>query len=231
MELYQKKINVLGDSITEGLKLSDPKDRFTQILMEKSGAVIRNYGISGTRIAIQQVPSSDPREDRYFASRVAEMDPDADVIIVFGGTNDFGHGDAPMGTMNDRTADTFYGGLHVLYRSLIKKYPAARIVVLTPLHRVGEENPRGDGCKKQDAPVLEVYVGIIRQVAAYYSLPILDLYAVSGLQPNVPIIQERYMPDGLHPNEAGHKVLAELIAAFLKSFGETPSSSLNIFEK
>ena len=36
--------------------------------------------------------------------------------------------------MADRTKATFYGGLHELYTSLIDKYPAARIVVLTPLH-------------------------------------------------------------------------------------------------
>ncbi len=37
------------------------------------------------------------------------MDNDADIIIVFGGTNDFGNGDAPFGEMSDRTPYTFYG--------------------------------------------------------------------------------------------------------------------------
>ena len=58
-------------------------------------------------------------------------------------------------------------------------------------------------------------IGIIRQVAEYYSLPVLDLYAGSGLQPKVPVIQARYVPDGLHPNDEGHRLLAHQIAAFL----------------
>jgi GTPase SAR1 family protein len=69
------------------------------------------------------------------SSRVAEMDPDADLIVVFGGTNDFGHGDAPFGDFSDRTADTFCGAIHELYVSLLEKYPTATIMVITPLHR------------------------------------------------------------------------------------------------
>ena len=47
---------------------------------------------------------------------------DADGVVVFGGTDDFGHGDAPIGTPSDRTYDTFYGACHVLFSKLIEKY-------------------------------------------------------------------------------------------------------------
>jgi lysophospholipase L1-like esterase len=63
---------------------------------------------------------------------------------------------------------------------------------------------------------LKGYVDIIRQVAEYYSLPVLDLFAASGLQPKVPVIQEKFMPDGLHPCDAGYDILAGKITQFLK---------------
>ena len=47
--------------------------------------------------------------------------------------------------------------------------------------------------------------------------PVLDLYKCSGLQPQVPVIAEKYMPDGLHPKDNVHKILAQLITAFLKN--------------
>lgn len=216
MELNGKKINFLGDSITEGAGASCTDNRYVNRIAAKSGAVCRNYGISGTRIARQQKPSENPRFDLDFPSRVAEMDGDADIVIVFGGTNDYGHGDAPIGTMADRTPDTFYGGLHTLYRSLIEKYPASKIVVLTPLHRLVEDDPYGDPRKEAPSLVLKEYVQIIREVAEYYALPILDLYATSGYQPNVPVLYERYTADGLHPNDAGHEMLAEQIVKFLQ---------------
>ena len=216
MNLKGKKINFLGDSITEGVGTSAPEKRYPDLIAADCGCIVRNYGISGTRIARQYHPTVDnPSFDLDFPSRVAEMDPDADIIVVFGGTNDFGHGDAPVGCMSDRTKDTFYGGLHELYTALINKYPASAIVILTPLHRLNEDNPRGDGGKPEDVGNLAYYTDIIREVAQWYSLPVLDLFAVSGMQPRVPVIQEKYVPDGLHPNDAGNRRLADLLIAFL----------------
>lgn len=216
MELQGIKINFIGDSITEGAGVATPDHRYPDRIAAASGAICRNYGISGTRIARQHCPSADPAMDRHFCSRVEEMAPDADVVVVFGGTNDFGHGDAPFGQFSDRTDDTFCGALHVLYQKLLERYPRAHILILTPLHRLEEDCPRGDGSKQADAPLLQAYVEAIRETAAYYALPVLDLYAVSGLQPHVPVIQALYMPDGLHPNDTGHQRLAEVILRYLR---------------
>jgi lysophospholipase L1-like esterase len=64
---------------------------------------------------------------------------------------------------------------------------------------------------------LLTYVNIIKEVAEFYSLPTLDLWSVSGIQPNVKVLREKYCPDGLHPNDAGHKIIASRLAGFLKS--------------
>jgi len=65
---------------------------------------------------------------------------------------------------------------------------------------------------------LKTYVAIIREVAEYYSLPVIDLYANSGIQPKVDIMREKFMPDGLHPNDAGHERIAHVIGNFLLSY-------------
>ncbi len=217
MDIRNKKINFLGDSITEGHGCADPENCFAARIARDYGAVCRNYGIGGTRIARQKQPSEKPRHDLDFVGRYADMDPDADIVAVFGGVNDFGHGDAPLGFMDDRTPYTFYGALHLLYTGLIERYPSARIVIFTPLHCCFEESRYGSGQKTVPSGLLIDYVRAIRKVAEYYSLPVLDLYAASGLQPNVPVIRERYVPDGLHPNDEGHRVLAERITAFFRS--------------
>ena len=212
MKLNGKKINFLGDSITEGCGTSGKGHFFSDLIAADTGALCRNYGIGGTRIARQQKPSADPRWDLDFCSRVAEMDADADIIVVFGGTNDFGHGDAPFGNFDDKTPDSFRGALNVLCTSLIEKYPGKVIVIMTPLHRRGE-----DSARSASNPELKAYVEAIRSAAEYYSLPVLDLYAMSGLQPNLPIIQQKFVPDQLHPNDAGHRILADRIIGFLES--------------
>lgn len=211
MKLDNVKINFLGDSITEGSGASEPSKCYVSQVAKITGADCRNYGIGGSRIARQQNCTFEQRQDRDYCMRVEEMDADADIVAVFGGTNDFGHGNAPFGEFSDRTVNTFYGALHILFTSLLEKYTTSKIVVFTPFHRCTEDNLNPD----TKLP-LKPYVEAIREVAEYYSLPILDLYKESGIQPNVPIIKHTYMPDGLHPNDLGHRLLAEKVVAFLK---------------
>jgi len=218
MKLEGLKINFLGDSITAGAAASCPENNYWNFLKREYGlAEARGYGIGGTRIAKQITPSAQAIYDQDFCGRFDKMDDDADVVVVFGGTNDYGQGDAPIGTMEDRTPETFYGALHYLYTGLINKYPTATIVVMTPLHRLDEYNLRGEGNKAQDGEPLITYVNIIKEVAAYYSLPLLDLWSMGGMQPNVPILREKFNPDGLHPNNEGHAKIAHRLAEFLKT--------------
>ena len=207
MELKNKKINFLGDSITEGCGASAPELGFVDVMKHRFGlAEARNYGIGGTRIARQQVPSDWTRFDQDFCSRYEKMDPDADVIVVFGGTNDHGHGDAAFGCEADRTPDTFRSACHVLFAGLLKTFPQAKIIVVTPLHRAEEGPKNGNG------PTLTDYVQVIRETAAQYSLPVLDLFETSAINASTLSV---LTDDGLHPNDQGHAVLAEEIGAFL----------------
>lgn len=217
MELQGKKIAFLGDSITEGHGVSDPENFFWKLIERRTGAQCFGYGIGGTRIAVQSRPSENPKHDLNFGSRVDQMIPDADIVVVFGGTNDFGHGDAPLGSLTDRNAYSFCGAFHLLMEQLINRYPDSQLVVMTPLHR-DSENQLGinEIGIRREFP-LESYVDAILSISGYYSIPVLDLFRVSGLQPAVPVLKERYMPDGLHPNDLGHKRIADRLLGFLQS--------------
>ncbi len=219
MNLEGKIVNFLGDSITEGHGSSGPEKNYVSLVKEMLNlGAANNYGIGGTRIAPRQKLTENARHEQPFGTRVDAMDPNADVVVVFGGTNDFGHGDAPLGTFADTTDRTFYGAFKKLCVQLIEKYPGKPIVIITPLHRCSEDNVLGDGHYKMPLGTpLSAFVQAEREVAAYYSLPVLDLWATSGLQPCIPIIKEKFMPDGLHPNDAGYQILAEKIAAYLKT--------------
>ena len=79
---------------------------------------------------------------------------------------------------------------------------------MTPLHRDYED---------MDTPHLQPFVDAIRQVAEFYALPVLDLFATSGMQPRVPVIREKYFADHVHPNDAGHEVIAYKLRRFLEN--------------
>lgn len=216
MELKGKTVLFLGDSITEGHGTSGPEHYYVTVFGKISGANVINYGIGGTRIARQTTPSPNPVFDGDFVKRVDDMQKDADVIVVFGGTNDFGHGDAAVGDFASRDEHTFYGAMHVLCQKLIEKYPDADIVFMTPLHRLNENATTNEYGIPDRLPLVN-YVDMITEVASYYGLPVLDLFRTSGLQPKVDIIREKYMPDGLHPSDAGAEKIAKRLYGFLST--------------
>ena len=209
MDCRGMKVNFLGDSITYGVGTARPEERYVDMVKEELGlAAARNYGVSASRIANQE-----PMDVPSFCQRYGSMDDDADLIVVFGGCNDYFHGTAPIGTWEDRTPDTFYGACHTLLLGLMEKYPGRPVVFLSPIHSAAELG----GPNRVTGFTLEQYTAVIREVAGYYAVPMLDLLHTSGIQPAVPLNRELFCPDGTHPNGAGNRILASRLMGFLRS--------------
>lgn len=223
MKLEGLKINFLGDSITEGTGVLDVKgNRYDNILARECGIINNNYGIGGTRLAHQSVPSEKPRHDLCFAGRAYNMDKNADVIIVYGGINDYIHGDAPIGNDTDATPATFKGAVRFLMNLLKSEYPLAKIAFMTPARcfirrELSSLEPSRRAGKREDAKPVKFYVDVIKNTAGELGIPVLDLYDGLGIDPNVPEDYEKYTADGLHFNDAGHRVIADRLKEFLET--------------
>ena len=210
MEIKGLKFNFLGDSITEGVGVSDIlTKRYTAVFERETGAIVNNYGIGGTRITRKATPSINPRHDLCFLDRVDEMDPEADVVVVYGGTNDFGHG-LTFGKPDDRDEYTFWGAMHSIILRLKRRFPNSEIVFMTPIHRRTEDTAREDGLRLVD------FVDAMMEVTAYYGIPTLDLYRTSGIQPAVEELDDM-TDDGLHPNDKGAERIAKRLIGFLST--------------
>ena len=203
-KLKNKVWNCLGDSITE--HNSATTKNYHDFIKEWTSCKVNNYGISGTGYT---ETTSTP--NNRFIQRVAAMDNNADIITVFGGINDFYFGTKPIGNFGDKTSETFYGCVDELILALINKYPTKTIAVFTPLISILSlnNNSRGES--------LEQYVQAIIDVCNYYAVPVLDLNKNSGLNPNVEVIKNTYVPDGTHPNAVGHEKIAYKILSFLEN--------------
>jgi lysophospholipase L1-like esterase len=222
MELKGKKVVFLGDSITEGVGVKDLNNRYDNRLknMLSLGEAV-NFGLSGTRFAYQTKPSPCPSFDLYFCGRSMNMDKDADVVIVYGAVNDYIHGDAPIGTEEDRLPNTFRGATHRLMKYLTEEYKGKTVVFMTPArcHFAGfsDEEVSRNSFKAPDAKPLLFYVDVINETAKNYDVHVLDLYRNLPINPNIPEDSEKYTSDGIHLNDEGHRVLAETLADFLKN--------------
>ncbi|MBE6956395.1 MAG: SGNH/GDSL hydrolase family protein [Ruminococcaceae bacterium] len=224
MELQGKTVNFLGDSITEGEGVSDREhNRYDRVILRKCGLkAANNYGICGTRIAYQARPSTDPSFDLYFCGRAWRMDRGADVVVVYGGVNDFIHGDAPFGEEGDKTPTTFCGGVDYLMTTLKQRFPKATIVFMTPARMFYRDlmlcdlDVSKEPEKQPDAKPLAAYVAVIKAAGARHGIPVLDLYTKLHIDPKTDEDANRYTVDGLHFNDAGHAILADCLIDFLK---------------
>ena len=127
------RILFLGDSITQGAGASCPEERYVDVVGELLACEALNFGVGGTRIARQTTPSQESIYDEDFLKRSEGMPLDADMVFVFGGTNDYGHGDAEMGNMDSKDVYTFCGAVNVLIETLSKKYGKENLCFILPL--------------------------------------------------------------------------------------------------
>ena len=210
MKLEGLKFNFLGDSITDGFGVSAPEKVYHQLIKENYGlADAYNYGVSGTRIARQtKLTTERPKNDLDFQLREQVMYRDVDAVVVFGGTNDYGHGDSIFGSIDSDDEDiyTFCGAVNHLISTLQQDYPQAELIFMTPLHRKGEEQPRREGGE----PLAE-YVKALIAICTRRGVKVIDLFAINPLDPEDPAV----IPDGLHPNDAGHEILARTVGEAL----------------
>lgn len=222
MDIRGFKVNFLGDSITEGVGVSDIANcRYDNRLAVMCGlSAVNNYGIGGTRLAHQRCPGEKPRRDLCFCGRVYNMDTTADMVVVYGGVNDYLHGDAPFGQLGDTTPATFCGGVYFLMNYLKENYAGKPVVFMTPARCYWDQNiddriPSVHPYKSEDARPLIDYVEVILATAKQFSIPALDLYHNLGLDPHDPQCCADYTVDGLHFNDAGHAILAQRLKEFI----------------
>ena len=192
--LRGKKINFMGDSITHGFIGWDNGqevllDRsYPDIVARELGCTANNYALAGSTI------TGGTFADKYLPmpDRLSDMDTDADVNVVMGGTNDWGH-NAPLGTFGDTTEDTFYGALDVIAKYLIANFPNAINIFCSPLHYVVTNNTWF---------AFEEYVYAIKSVANKYGFVFIDTYHNAPMwRPDNATLRARYSVDGTHPNQ------------------------------
>ncbi len=225
MVLEGKKVAFLGDSITEGTGVSDvANNRYDNVLKEHCKLrQTYNYGIGGTRLAHQSKASVYPRWDLCFCGRAYNMEKDVDLVVVYGGVNDYLHGDAPFGEIGDQTPCTFCGGVYYLMNYLKNEYVKRGIpvVFMTPakckLQSYNYLEVSRDANKYADAKPLLAYVEAVKETGKQLDIPVLDLYHTLPIDPINEEERQKYTSDGLHFNDAGHHVLAACLKDFLES--------------
>jgi lysophospholipase L1-like esterase len=200
-----------GNSITEG------KNAFSQAIANNYPAVLR--GMLTTRYSSQSIAVFNRGfggERAVDGAKRLENELDTlrpEVLLLEEGVNDLAGGDpAAISPMIE--------ALRTMVRQAKSRATPVYLATLTPVRAGGTPRPRGDG----PLPLLSEANARIRILAQSERVILVDLYEGFGGSPD-PFIDS----DGLHPNEAGYRRIAEIFFGVIRSTLETPSVTGPVF--
>ena len=210
IDFSEIKIACLGDSITQAVNLETLENyqelAWPHILKEALGAEEAvNLGIGGSSIGRYWADA--------FVDRYTEIPEDTDLIFVMGGTNDgFCASFVEFGNSGERAPRTFWGDLDELMDGLKENYPDAEVIFLTPL-----PNSLHDYLKAERKYLMpqEEFSDVIITLAEEHGMEVFDLYNSNILDGHDKDNILHLMPDGVHPNAEGYRILGEHVAAEL----------------
>ena len=236
METNKRKMTLgfIGDSITAGVGATSNENRWSTVLCKALDANEINLAVSGS------VLSDSPRY-YCERQRLAELTPCDILFVALGindwqvackdGKTIVSPSNAVPGASycgpgspdSDDTS-TLYGAMKRFCSDILEKkktegFENTRVIFLTPL--VMAENPcqinekyhYEKDLKNIYGSTIKDYCNIISKVAASFGLDVIDTHELAGIYYNSEedSTADELLNDGLHPNDKGHKKIAEAV--------------------
>lgn len=187
--LKGKKIAALGDSIVQGRFCKNGNTvnesmlkPWSLLISELIDCENANFGVGGGLVY-----NSDIKSLYANCGDVTGFD----VVIVCGGTNDYG---------NNTSAANFQTAFAYVLDTLMAHN--TKVIVATPTIRTNRTAANTQGLTLAD------YVGFEKSIASSKNLQVIDLFTLTNTAEF-----KAHLSDGLHPDEIGHRMIADLILA------------------
>lgn len=178
---------------------------------------------------------NNPNEEFYSDQNIERLEQ-SDVIVVMGGVNDsfqtfdsvkdartvlgMSEDETPtaeqvqevflekrFGSVGSCKEKTFCGDVDKLMKKLKKCAPDAQIIFFTPF-----QNTVSNG---NDMYPLEEYVDAIKKLGKENDITVVDTYGQDFMNTAGAQVRKKYMPDGVHGNAAGNRLIANHVAAWI----------------
>ncbi|HDI3013991.1 TPA: SGNH/GDSL hydrolase family protein [Clostridium perfringens] len=210
-----KKITCFGDSITA-------QNQWQPWVGKYFDCTMINKGVGGTTVfnnGNREEIEGEVR-DSWMCSddRINLIPKDSDVILIFGGHNDWGYSNLQMGTLGDGNLidSTFKSSYSLMLKKIVNRFPKAKIITMTPVggrteHEVGNSDKQyyiRNLCMTD-------FANAVKEVSAYYGIPCIDINAESGIST---LNHNTYIRDVIHPNAEGGKLIANMVINGMKRF-------------
>lgn len=140
--------------------------------------------------------------------RYTKLPDNIDYLTILFGWNDTAYG--TLGTINDTTNESYYGGFNIVMPYLIDKYPYCKICLIVPF-----------GCDPG-------HRNAVRLLANKWGVACFDMYSAgtplyygkeSSVEVDSTIVyknQQKFQANGAHPGYEGHRQIADMLEHYLK---------------
>lgn len=214
--IFDNKVMLFtGDSICYGANWRPTVEDYSntgwrKIIQENyPKSITYGYGIGGTTIS-KRSGRTDSILERM--TKMFSEHPEADYIIIEGGVNDaYNITDCPIGTISTGYTDelnenTFAGALESIFKYAQTNWMGKKIGYIVTF-----KVPSAMGQFK-----FNEYMDIAKQICEKWSVPYCDLYNESNLNYYIQEVSDAY-GGGLHPNEAGYRIITNKIEKWLET--------------
>lgn len=229
----------LGDSKTDfnNNGVNRPDNYPYWIQQRNPKITLQNLGSAGGMITNERVETAGSSTILYpsIYTKATQITGTPDIITVAGGYNDWNWA-VTLGTFttdisgyDTSTAanvpssgatfplkNTFYTGVFRLAKYLTERFPTTPILWITPFPTTSKNNGGANGWNV--CLPLSDYVQAIKDVCAYFSIPVCDMYTAGGLTPFTSSNLSTYWrsSDGVHPNGEGSKIYSYKIERMMR---------------
>lgn len=211
----------IGDSITEGVGgiLDDKGEKisyvnyvdealdFKSVLNHgKAGRTVTNYG--------DKELSMDANIDNLISL-------DADTVVILIGVNDYLYysQEKRFGALDSGSTAGYCGALQSFVKAVERNYPDKDYFFVTTYQLLSTD--ASTYTDYEGAPSFNDYMQVQRTLAERYGYHMIDIYNTGFMSTQDPVTTANVVPDGIHPNDAGYKMLGTHIAAELLLYYES----------
>lgn len=216
-----KQIVFIGDSITEGVggkldaegkKVSyvnyvDETLNFKMVLNHgKAGRTVTNYGDKDL--------SMDANIDNL-------INIDCDIVVVFIGVNDYLYysTEKRFGALDNGSTAGYCGAIQSFVEAVERNYSDKEYFFVTTYPLLSTD--ASIYTDYAGTPTFNDYMQVQRTLAQRYGYHMIDIYNSGFMSTQDAVTTANLIPDGIHPNDAGHRMLGEHIAAELLLYYES----------
>ena len=139
--------------------------------------------------------------------RINTIPTDTDVLVIYASANDI-TANAQIGELDDQDETHLKYAYGLMLRKIIKRLPDAKIFACIPHNFYNSHNNADYPYKNNIGLTIQDYGSVIKEVCAIYSVPVIDVNALSGISTlNI----TTYLQDQVHPNSAGGMKIANVV--------------------